>query len=80
MTSERTLSRFSNAVRSTPDSSTAGISQCWMLASCWLAGKLGVKPADIKFDKFARKLISPDGNTILATQSLSTWRVTIMES
>ena len=45
-----------------------------------LAGPLGVKPAEIKFDKIARKLISPDGNTILATQSLSTWRVTIVES
>ena len=45
-----------------------------------LAGPLGVKPTEIKFDKIARKLISPDGNTILATQSLSTWRVTIVES
>ena len=40
-----------------------------------LAGPLGVKPAEIKFDKIARKLISPDGNTILATQSRSMlWR------
>ena len=56
-----------------------------------LASKLGVKKTEIKFDKQGRKLIlmrtvlAADGSTVvaengtvLATQSLATWRVRIL--
>ena len=41
-----------------------------------LAGKLGLQTNQIKFDKVARKLIRISDGTVLAKQSIMTWRAT----
>ena len=41
-----------------------------------ITAKLGLQTNDIKFDKGARKLIRISDDTVLATQSIVTWRAT----